>query len=1152
MIEAQFIHLRLHSAYSLAEGAIKMEKLVTLCRQNQMPAVAVTDTNNLFGAMEFSSICMENGIQPIIGCQLNVQHLSSSHAAAAGQNHPTHILLYAKNADGYHNLIQLVSNAHLNSSSEFYPEITTDLLAKYSEELILLTGGIYGSLGSFLVSNDADGAREYLEFLQKHFSNRLYLELFRHNNELENKLEEPTISLAYDLKIPLVATNNVCFAYQQDFRSHDALICIAQGKTIYETDRVSSSPEFYFKSPAEMNELFSDIPEATENTIYIAQRCSFALRKKKTMMPQFQPESGKTQDEELLFMSTVGLEKRLKTFESQENYQKIREEYFARLYYELEMIKKMGFSGYFLIIADYVQWAKSQDIPVGPGRGSGAGSIVAWSVEITDVDPMYFGLFFERFLNPDRVSMPDFDIDFCQERRDEVIRYVQRKYGYQSVAQIITFGTLQARAVVKDVGRVLAMPYGFMDKISKMIPFHPTNPMTLQQAIDSEELLRNMMNSDPQVKSLMEIALCLEGLYRHASVHAAGVVISDKNLQNIVPLYKDQRSIMPVTQFSMKYVESAGLIKFDFLGLKTLTVIDKTLKNMEKRGIQLKAIDFPLDDKKTFELLRIVNCVGVFQIESAGMRDVLRKMQPDRVEDLIALVALYRPGPMDDIPKYIACKHGSEQITYPHEKLEPILAETYGVMVYQEQVMQIAQAVGGYTLGQADILRRAMGKKNKEEMFAQKKRFVNGAIERGVSLEVAERLFEQMNKFAGYGFNKSHATPYGLLTYQTAFLKANYKTEFFAAVMTLDMSNTDKLSVYYQDAKKNRITVLPPDVNVSESDFIVNCADNTIIYSLAAIKGSGDNVAKEIAKERKRGGRYTSIFDFIERIEPTKILNRRFVENFIKSGVFDKLHPNRKQLFESLDVIMSVKPSVDQGILFEKSYPPLSETLEWPETEKLQNEFSAVGFYISSHPISQYEDVLKQRHFLSVAEAEDIGKAKVVVIINSFTFKTTKNQTKLCILQISDASGSFEATMFSETLALHRDLIQVGNIVTADISCHKNDEQTRITINKIQKFDLADSKQSVGDTPSSFFDAKVANNIAVQKILQIRVSNKNELISLKALMDNFRKNGNHSIELLLPENKKILLPHKYFLTSYDILDVRNIVGVRNTVETEKR
>ncbi|MDR1361991.1 MAG: DNA polymerase III subunit alpha [Holosporaceae bacterium] len=1137
MTMSNFIHLRVHSAYSLSEGAIKIDRLASLCEQHGMPAVAVTDTNNLFGAMDFSIHCSARGIQPIVACQLNVQHTKKHNLA-------THMLLYVKNANGYKNLIQLVSSAHLRSSSDIYPEVSLDTLSGYSEDIIATTGGIHGSLDAFLMENDLDGAREYLSFLQKCFPNRLYLELSRHNDGLEEQLEEMAIGLAYDHNIPLLATNNVNFPTAAYFNAHDTLICIAQGKTIYDADRHTSSPEFYFKSAEEMTELFADLPEALENTLFLAQRCSFCLSKQKPSMPQFKVPDGKSQDDELQEKSIFGLEKRLKNFENNPDMDDTRQKYLARLFYELDMIKKMGFSGYFLIVSDYVQWAKSENIPVGPGRGSGAGSIVAWAMDITDVDPMRFKLFFERFLNPDRISMPDFDIDFCQERRDEVIDYVQKKYGEQYVAQIITFGKLQARAVVKDVGRVLAMPYGFMDKISKMIPFHPTNPVTLQQAIDSESSLRTLMESDQQVKNLMEIALKLEGLYRHASVHAAGVVISDRNLQQIVPLYKDSKSTMPATQFSMKYIEDAGLIKFDFLGLTTLTIIQKILDALKTRGIDLVAREIPLDDKKTFHLLRSVNCVGVFQIESAGMRDVLRKLQPDHVEDLIALVALYRPGPMDDIPKYIACKHGIEPISYLHEKLEQILAETYGVMVYQEQVMQIAQEIGGYTLGQADILRRAMGKKNKDEMISQKKRFIDGAVARGVSMSVAERLFEQMNKFAGYGFNKSHSTPYGLLTYQTAFLKANYPLEFYAAVMTLSSSSTDKLYVYCNDAKKNNITILPPDVNLSSVDFEVDYERNSIRYSLTAIKGSGENAVRDMVADRKRNGNYESIFDFVERLQPLKIITRRTMENFIKAGVFDTLHPNRNQLFSSLERIMAVKPEAEQELLFAKNYPELLAVSEWDDNAKMQNEFAAVGFYISSHPLQPYENQLKALGLPSIAEAVDLARATLAVAITGVTYKTAKNQTKFCVLQVSDMSGLAEVTLFSETLANYKNLLEIGKVIALDVGCQRNEDVVKMTASKVQNFEdfrrLHNNNQGV--TPA----AAVKKNREFIDDLRIKINSLSELSAVKILIDNFRSDGATRIEIVI-DGQKILLPDSYYITSYDILDLKNTVGIDNVI-----
>lgn len=1127
-----FVHLRLHSAYSLTEGAIKYSKLVSLCQENEMPAVAVTDTNNLFGALEFSDQLTSHGIQYIIGCQLNVRHTKTI-------NRPTNILLYVQNADGYFNLIQLVSKSYLNSTSEEYPEVSLDSLFEYSKNLIVATGGVYGSLGALLLENDMDGAKEYLQAMKQNFEGRLYIELSRHNCEHEHRIENNAISLAYDLNIPLVATNNVCFAKKDDFAAHDALICISQGKTIYDNDRQKSNPEFYFKSQQEMSDLFQDIPEAIENTAKIAQRCTYVLKKVKPLMPIFKTASGKSQEQELRDQVMEGIEVRLAKFKDKENYEEIRKKYLERVEYELNMIERMGFSGYFLIVSDYVKWAKEHDIPVGPGRGSGAGSIVAWASKITEIDPIRFQLFFERFLNPDRVSMPDFDVDFCQERRDEVISYVQEKYGYESVAQIITFGKLQSRAVVRDIGRVLGLPYGFVDKISKMIPFNPTNPITLQQAIDSDAQLQALVKNDPQVQNLMNIALPLEGLYRHTSVHAAGIVISDKIIKNYVALYKDARSIMPVTQFSMKYIESAGMIKFDFLGLKTLTVIKKIVNFIKKRGIEVKINDIPLDDKKTFQLLRSINCVGVFQIESAGMRDVLKKMQPDRIEDLIALVALYRPGPMDDIPKYIACKHGVEEIKYLHKDLEPILSETYGVMVYQEQVMQIAQKIGGYTLGQADILRRAMGKKNKEEMKAQKARFIDGALKNGVKIEIAEQLFEQMNKFAGYGFNKSHSTPYGLLTYQTAYLKANYMIEFFAGSMTLDITNTDKLAIFFLDAKKNNIKIAPPDINLSEHDFIVNYEENLIRYSLTAVKGSGEQAVREIVKEREKNGKYTSVFDFVERLSPLKIISKKILEAFIKAGVFDSLHSNRHQLYESMEQILSLKLSLNQASLFEKVYPKLSEAQEWSYMEKLQNEFSVIGFYISAHPLQQYEEFLKELHFPTLQDAMNIPKSKVVVIINDVSFKTTKNRTRFCVLQISDWTCSHEASVFSESLESYGNLIEVGNIVALDINCIKNDDQVRINIDKIEKFD---KNYKANTNKENNFTSRLREQ---PKMLYISVKSIEQLKEIKDLVDYFSHNGTTQIEFVFENGKKMLLQDKYYITSYNILDLRNIVGVAN-------
>ncbi len=1138
-----FIHLRLHSAYSLAEGAIKIETLINLCEKHKMPAIAVTDTNNLFGGMEFCIKCSAHGIQPIIACQLNIKHPKP-------KKHPTSVLLYAQNKNGYQNLIQLISNAYLHSSSTLYPEIPLELFEKYSNDIILATGGTWGSLGSFLLENDTDGAKDYLLYLNKYFDNRLYIEISRHNSVDESYIEENMISLAYDLNLPLLATNNVCYAIPEDFEAHDALICISQMKTVYDSERKTSSPEYYFKSQKEMNELFKDLPEALENSVYIAERCSYMLTKQKPLLPIFKTRSGKSQDDELKDMAHKGLKEKLLSFQNDVDYDQKRKTYFDRLQYELEIIKTMGFSGYFLIVADYVRWAKSQNIPVGPGRGSGAGSIVAWSIHITDVDPIRFKLFFERFLNPDRISMPDFDIDFCQARREEVIEYVQKKYGYQSVAQITTFGKLQAKAVIKDVGRVLAMPYGFIDKISKLIPFSPANPLTLQEGIDREPILQELIRTDSQVRKLMEIALRLEGLYRNTGVHAAGVVISDKNLQDIVPLYKDAKSDMPSTQFSTKYVETASLIKFDFLGLKTLTVIQKAIDLINKRGIELTVHSIPIDDKKTFDLIKAVNCVGVFQIESGGMKEVVKKLQPDRIEDIIALVALYRPGPMDDIPKYIACKHGLEKITYLHEKLVPILEETYGVMVYQEQVMQIAQSVGGYTLGQADILRRAMGKKNKKEMEAQRKRFIDGAIERNIEKSIAEKLFEQMNKFASYGFNKSHSTPYGLLTYQTAFLKANYPMEFFAAVMTLDMTNIDKLFSYYQDAKNNKIKIIPPDINLSESDFTIDYKNNLIRYSLAAVKGAGISVVDEIVADRKANGNFKSIYDFAERITLKKIGTRKTLENFIKAGVFDKLHPNRRQLFDSLDNILAIKVDDNQFSLFKNIRPELKNIPEWRESEKLQREFVVMGFYVSAHPLQQYKAIIEKFKFPSIKESKKFSRTKVVAVINNVTVKTTKNQNKFAILHISDTSGTAEVTVFGNVYNESRDILEVGNIVLIYLNCFKNEGQIKFSADTIQKFDENYNGQNE-PIKRAHFQQNYFYPKLLEMTLRVTISNKKEWLGVKNLIENFKRNGNYCIELQFAEGI-MKLSEKYNISSYDILDLKEVVGIDNVMEISKR
>ncbi|NDF13374.1 MAG: DNA polymerase III subunit alpha, partial [Proteobacteria bacterium] len=831
-----FIHLRTHSAYSLSEGAIQVKDLVKLAVKNKMPALALTDTGNLFGSLEFSVAAAEAGVQPIIGVSLS---LVEKEPVTLKESF-SRILLLAKNDKGYKNLLHLVSLSFTESRSLLQPAVAFADLEGHTEGLIALTGGTDGPLAKPLLQGQQEVARRILGGLQERFRDNLYIELQRHGIKEEQAIEKSLVDLAMENDIPLVATNDVYFTDAEMFEAHDALICVADGRYLAEENRRRFTPEHGFKSADDMAKLFADIPEAIANTVVIAKRCGVMSEQRKPMLPTFTTEAGRSQEDELRHIATEGLKKRL----TQVQPAATEQAYFDRLDFEMNVINKMGFAGYFLIVSDFIRWAKANGIPVGPGRGSGAGSVVAWTMEITDLDPLRFGLLFERFLNPERVSMPDFDVDFCQDRRDEVIRYVQQRYGRDRVAQIITFGKLQARAVLRDVGRVLQMPYGQVDRICKMIPFNPQAPVTLSEAIEMDSELQKERDSDPSVARLLSIGLKLEGLYRHASTHAAGVVIAGQPLTELIPLYYDPRSDIPVTQYAMKHAEMAGLVKFDFLGLKTLTLIDNACKLIRDAGGSIEIEKIPFDDKPTYAMLAKGDTTGVFQMESAGMRDALRKMRPDTIEDIIALISLYRPGPMENIPTYIARKHGREKPDYLHPKLEGILKETFGVIIYQEQVMQIAQVLSGYTLGGADLLRRAMGKKIKAEMDAQEALFVDGAKNNNVDPEQAKSIFELVAKFAGYGFNKSHAAAYAVIGYQTAYLKANFPVEYYTASMNIDMGDTDKINTYRREAMKAGITILPPDINRSGAQFITERLaepkpggrKRAIRYALGALK----------------------------------------------------------------------------------------------------------------------------------------------------------------------------------------------------------------------------------------------------------------------------------------------------------------------------
>jgi DNA polymerase-3 subunit alpha len=1077
-----FVHLHVHSSYSLLEGALPLARLAELAKADRQPALALTDTDNMFGALEFSDKMAACGIQPIIGCALAVDFGDQDASPRAGGIQslvrPRIVLLGAREA-GYRNLMRLNSRAFQESPPNEPPHIKLAWLEAEGEGLIVLTGGPSGPLDTAIAAGQGSLAAARLAALSGLFGDRLYLELQRHGTPAERLAEPALVELAYAQGIPLVATNEPFFATRDDYEAHDALICIAEGRYVAETDRRQLTPEHRFKTRAEMAALFSDLPEALSSTIEIAQRCAFRPRTQAPMLPRFSvgaDSAAVDEAEELRRQAAAGLERRLSLHGLAPG--RSAEDYRERLGYELDVIVRMKYPGYFLIVADFIQWAKAQGIPVGPGRGSGAGSLVAYALTITDLDPIRFGLLFERFLNPERVSMPDFDIDFCQDRRDEVIRYVQERYGRDHVAQIITFGTLQARGVLRDVGRVLQMPYGQVDKLCKLVPQNPAAPISLKRAIEDEPRLQAARDAEPIVKRAFDIAQRLEGLHRHASTHAAGIVIGQRALSEMVPLYRDPKSLMPVTQFNMKWVEQAGLVKFDFLGLKTLTVLQTAVALVRQRGIEIDLLGIPLDDRKSFEMLAHGETVGVFQVESQGMRRALVDMRPDRFEDLIVLVALYRPGPMANIPTYCARKAGEEEIEYLHPKLQPILEPTYGIITYQEQVQQIARDLAGYSLAEADLLRRAMGKKIKAEMDAQRGRFLAGATERGVDKAVASTIFDACAKFAEYGFNKSHSAPYALLTYQTAYMKANYPVEFLAASMTLEMNNTDKLAEFRGEAQRLGIKVEPPSVNRSGAAFDV--AGNTIRYALAALKGVGGQTAESIVAARSERP-FRDLADFAERMNP-RAVNKRVLESLAAAGAFDALEGNRARIFAGVDMMLSSAQrtfdaqTTGQAELFggpmsdgSMARPPLAlPALEaWLPAERLQKEFEAIGFFLSGHPLDDYAAALKRLRVQSWAEFSRAVKAgassgRVAGTVVARLERRTRTGSKMGIIELSDPSGHFEAVLFSEGLAQFRDVLEPGSALLLTLSAELQGEDVRARIQMAEPLDQAAAKLQKG------------------------------------------------------------------------------------------
>ncbi len=1052
---ASFIHLHTHSAFSLAEGALPIGALRDVCVRATMPALAVTDTNNLFGALEASETLSAAGVQSITGMEVSIcpEDLSLPEGGPDGL---PRVVLLAQNEVGYRRLMALGSQGYLKPAVEGETCIHLQDLLEETAGLICLSGGPNGPVERLYALGRRPDAEALLDRLAAAFPQRLYLELQRHPSAEATDArgrypwEVAAVKAAYARDLPLVATNNVYFARADDHEAHDALLCIATGSYVSQEDRRRVSADHYFKSEREMLALFSDLPEACEATVEIAQRCAFRPRTHAPILPSF---AGDLEGEiaELDRQAREGLKARLTAIELAAE----ESAYWERLELELGIINQMGFPGYFLIVSDFIKWGKAQGIPVGPGRGSGAGSLVAYALTITDLDPLRFGLLFERFLNPERVSMPDFDVDFCQDRRDEVIAYVQQKYGHDRVAQIITFGKLQARAVLRDVGRVLQMPFGQVDRLCKMVPNNPANPVTLEEAIAGEPRLRQEQRDDEQVRHLLQTALKLEGLYRHASTHAAGVVIGDRPLHELVPLYLDPRSDMPATQFNMKWVEPAGLVKFDFLGLKTLTVIKKAADLI---GGGFEPAKIPMGCETTYAMLGRGEAVGVFQLESSGMRATLKGLNADCLEDIIALVSLYRPGPMDNIPTYIERKAGREAPDYLHPMLEHILRETHGVIIYQEQVMQIAQVLSGYSLGEADLLRRAMGKKKKEEMDKQKVRFVAGAEKNGVDAEKAESIFELVAKFAGYGFNKSHAAAYAWISYQTAWLKANHTAEFLAASMSLDMSLTDKLGVFLNEARRCGVTVEPPCVNRSGWDFTVK--DGAIHYALGAIKNVGTEAMRHVEEVRRQGGPFTDIHDFAERVDGRRIGKRGF-EQLARAGAFDALHKNRAQLFAAAEFLtrysaaQAEEKSSAQAGLFgggdsTLAKPALPSAEPWSQFDRLDNERGSIGFYFSGHPLDDYEEQLAAKGVKAqdvvLREAEGGRIACCMAgIIREVTPRRSRSGKPFAWLTCSDRSGDFELTVFSELLESARDLFEPGALLLFTVTAEDREGSVRLT-----------------------------------------------------------------------------------------------------------
>jgi DNA polymerase-3 subunit alpha len=1079
----RFIHLRTHSEYSLLEGALRVKKLPALCADNKMPAMALTDKNNMFAALEYSVGMSGAGIQPIVGCQVDVTYVESRPGEKARA--PAAVILLAQTETGYENLMKLNSCLYIDNHDQL-PQVTVDELAQYGADIICLTGGSTGPIGQLLQAGQKPAAQALMDRLAGIFGDRLYVELQRHPvdgglPEAERLTERPFVEMAYAMGLPLVATNDVYFPASKMHEAHDALICIADGAYVDQQEgRRRLTPQHYFKSQAEMVTLFADLPEAVENTVEIAKRCAFQTYRRDPILPKFADD----EIAELRRQAEEGLRYRLSIIPHAVEVA----EYEARLDFELKIIEGMGFPGYFLIVADFIKWAKDEGIPVGPGRGSGAGSLVAYALLITDLDPLRYQLLFERFLNPERVSMPDFDIDFCMDRREEVIRYVQGKYGRDKVGQIITFGGLLSKAAVRDIGRVLQMPYGQVDRLSKLIPVEGVKPVSIEKAMADEPRLREEAKNEEVVARLLDYGQQVEGLLRNASTHAAGVVIGDRPLDQLVPLYQDPRSDMPATQFNMKWVEQAGLVKFDFLGLKTLTVIQNAVDQIKASGRHLHIsadgselfeppqglIDdiatIPLDDEASYKLYASAKTVAVFQVESSGMMDALKRMKPTCIEDIVALVALYRPGPMENIPTYCEVKNGQKELESVHPLIDHILEETQGIIVYQEQVMQIAQVMAGYSLGGADLLRRAMGKKIAEEMAKERPKFEKGAQENGVEKKKASEVFDLLEKFANYGFNKSHAAAYAVVSYQTAWLKANHPVEFMAGVMNCDIHLTDKLGVYFEEVRKRLdLPWVPPCVNRSDATFKV--VEGALVYALGALKNVGVEAMKLITEGRMVDGverPFSTLFDLARRVDMKRV-GKRPLEMLARSGAFDQLDPNRRRVFDALDGLVGYSAAIheqkssNQVSLFGEAGDDLPEPRivpmdDWLPAERLSEEFKAVGFYLSGHPLDDYMGALKRKDIKTLDQVHERAErgahvAKLAGVVAGVQIRKSARGNRFAFAQLSDTTGGYEITIFSDTLEKAQDHLVTGAKVIVTVEATLESDQLKLLGRSIAPID---------------------------------------------------------------------------------------------------